>query len=490
MIAVKKITPLFAVLFTLLLVPSCEDDVTYIEVPAAEEPLITDRSNVTVVNSESIQLGTNPDDRVFKMHSTIMNQNGRVVETTLNCCAMAGVPLKGDEVDSTRTVENVTLINRGIIEVHTKDLVAQYADSIRTPAFPHRPYQYLRLLVMYAGKNSTVVNEGTINVYFDHDPELKGTVYVMGLVGGEGSSLINNGEINFYGTGSVATRLRGMATFGSDISALNNGRMTADVALSEDARMITTGGDRSNVINNGTMRLRLPGTVLCMTRYGDSNLINNNLVDITYVAPPEGYQLELGTEQALACALYEPLQASRKGMPGLLNRGTIQVRIEGNERMSPHAQAYGMFTDLMGAGAEKHEVHITNDGTIHISQSGPMEYRMAEAGFVARSTATRGACNIHLRRWKTTLRDFATEGHLFLAQGAKVNYSGGHLVLEKGDHYDASRSYSVAPEDLVFRTGGDSFRYEYSHYDHLKITPARTDLPLVWDKESQTVGFE
>lgn len=472
---------------TLLCFVSCQDD----NVPECiqeeqQEILITDESNSSIINTKEIVVGEGGEDVVFEMSSTIMNENGRVTETTLNCCAMAAVCLDGNKTDTTRTVENVTLINRGIINVHTKGLVERYIDQIQDPEHPDRLYTYLRILVMYAGKNSTVINEGTINVYFDHDPSVTSTVYVMALVAGEGSNIMNNGEINVYGNGSVATRLRGMATFGNNITAINNGTINAELDMSEDARMITTGGTNSNVINNGVMKMRMPGKILCMTRYGDSNLINNNIIDITSTAMPEGYESILGDEDYIVCGLYEPLQASRTGMPSLLNRGTIRVAIEGNERTSPVTQGYGMFCDLMAPKAEQLEVNIVNDGLITLEQSGPMRYNMAEAGFVARKVAQTGACNIRLGDWQTTLRDFSSTHDLFLAKGAKMNFSGAQLHLLKGEDY---QEYSIAPEDLLYNAGGDMFRYEYSSYDNLVVNSADSQYRINWDKEAMKVSF-
>lgn len=475
---------------TLLCFVSCQDDnIPECTQEEQQEILITDESNSSIINTKEIVVGEGGEDVVFEMSSIIMNENGRVTETTLNCCAMAAICLDGNKTDTTRTVENVTLINRGIINVHTKGLVERYIDQIQDPEHPDRLYTYLRILVMYAGKNSTVINEGTINVYFDHDPSVTSTVYVMALVAGEGSNIMNNGEINVYGNGSVATRLRGMATFGNNITAINNGTINAELDMSEDARMITTGGTNSNVINNGVMKMRMPGKILCMTRYGDSNLINNNIIDITSTAMPEGYESILGDEDYIVCGLYEPLQASRTGMPSLLNRGTIRVAIEGNERTNSATQGYGMFCDLMAPKAEQLEVNIVNDGLITLEQNGPMRYNMAEAGFVARKIAKAGACNIRLGDWQTNLRNFSSTHDLFLAKGAKMDFSGAQLHLLKGEDYQESIMYSIAPEDLLYNAGGDMFRYEYSSYDNLVVNSADSQYRINWDKEAMKVSF-
>ena len=340
---------------------------------------------------------------------------------------------------------------------------------------------------MYAGENSTVVNEGTINIYYDHDPSVAATIYVMALVVGEGSSIINNGEVHFYGTGSPATRVRGVSTFGDNISVINNGIMTAEVDMASDSRMITTGGTKSNVINNGTMQMRMPGNILCLTRYGDTNLINNSVIEVTSVNMPEEY--DEGANQ-IVCAMYEPLQASRTGMPSLVNRGTIKVAIEGSDYSKAPILGFGMYCDLMSSKAERLEVNIINEGDINLSQSGSKKYSMAEAGFVAKPAAATGACNIKLGKWQTTLRDFSQPDHLFLAMGAKVDFTGGELILKKGDNTAEGTAYSIAPEVLLYRAGGDSYRYEYTGYDYLNVQVAdSTTLSLDWDKENKTASL-
>ena len=479
----------------LFAISSCSEDEEPVFVPEEEEEiLITGESGTTVVNTKDIVLGVSEDDVVFEMTSTILTTSGRVTETTLNCCAMAGINFTDNggmlAMDTLNMVEDVVLINRGTITIHTKDLVERYKDQIQTPDDPERPYTYLRLLAMFAGTNSTIINEGIINVYFDHDPSVTSTIYVMGMNGGGNSSMINNGEIHFYGNGSVATRLRGMATFGNSISAFNNGVMTAELDMCEDARMITTGGTKSNVINDGTMQMRLPGYILCMTRYGDSNLINNGVVDLTMVDLPEGYTAVGNAENPVVCAMYDPLSGGRTQMPSLVNRGRISIAIEGSERSNSVSQGYGMYCDLMGAGGGDLQVNVINDGSIKVSQSGPVDFRMAEAGFITRPAVREETCCIKLGRWNTTLRDFSQTQDLFYGQGVNMDFGGGELLLKKGEDYVDGTSYSVAPEALLYNGGRTMFRYEYSGYENFEIKAAdESNVNLTWDKENNQVSL-
>ena len=486
----KKFIGLWFWSILLFAISSCSEDEEPVFVPEEEEEiLITGESGTTVVNTKDIVLGVSEDDVVFEMTSTILTTSGRVTETTLNCCAMAGINFTDNggmlAMDTLNTVEDVVLINRGTITIHTKDLVERYKDQIQTPDDPERPYTYLRLLAMFAGTNSTIINEGVINVYFDHDPSVTSTIYVMGMNGGGNSSMINNGEIHFYGNGSVATRLRGMATFGNSISAFNNGVMTAELDICEDARMITTGGTKSNVINDGTMQMRLPGYILCMTRYEDSNLINNGVVDLTMVDLPEGYTAVGNAENPVVCAMYDPLSGGRTQMPSLVNRGSISIAIEGSERSNSVSQGYGMYCDLMGVGGGNLQVNVINDGSIKVSQSGPVDFRMAEAGFITRPAVREETCCIKLGRWNTTLRDFSQTQDLFYGQGVNMDFGGGELLLKKGEDYVDGTSYSVAPEALLYNGGRTMFRYEYSGYENFEIKAAdESNVNLTWDKEN------
>ncbi|MDM8155070.1 hypothetical protein QUW14_12270 [Bacteroides gallinaceum] len=491
----KKFIGLWFWSILLFAISSCSEDEEPVFVPEEEEEiLITGESGTTVVNTKDIVLGVSEDDVVFEMTSTILTTSGRVTETTLNCCAMAGINFTDNggmlAMDTLNMVEDVVLINRGTITIHTKDLVERYKDQIQTPDDPERPYTYLRLLAMFAGTNSTIINEGIINVYFDHDPSVTSTIYVMGMNGGGNSSMINNGEIHFYGNGSVATRLRGMATFGNSISAFNNGVMTAELDMCEDARMITTGGTKSNVINDGTMQMRLPGYILCMTRYGDSNLINNGVVDLTMVDLPEGYTAVGNAENPVVCAMYDPLSGGRTQMPSLVNRGSISIAIEGSERSNSVSQGYGMYCDLMGAGGGDLQVNVINDGSIKVSQSGPVDFRMAEAGFITRPAVREETCCIKLGRWNTTLRDFSQTQDLFYGQGVNMDFGGGELLLKKGEDYVDGTSYSVAPEALLYNGGRTMFRYEYSGYENFEIKAAdESNVNLTWDKENNQVSL-
>ncbi len=466
---------------------SQEDEPIVPDNPEKGEVMITSQSGTTLINNKTIEVGTVGGDVMFEMISTVMTDKGRVQEFTLNCCGMGALLIKDGVQDMSVPVENVILVNKGTINIHTHDLVEKYKDEIQTPTDPDRKYKYLRMLALYAGKNSMVVNDGVINVYFDHDPDADTWVYVMGMIPGEGSTVVNNGEIHFYGNGSVATRMRAVATFADNIAVENHGIITADVEMADDSRAVTTGGSFSEVYNDGYISLRLPGTITCITRYGDTKLTNDGTIEITSTSIPAGHTSITESINKFACALYEPLQASRTGMPPMINRGTITMTIEG--MADSERRAYGILFDLQGAGGQKLNPVLVNEGIIKVNNPDPATYEMAEAGFIARPNANTGVCNIKLNTWRTCLRDFSKTDDLFKARGLKMDFSEATLLLDTDDSYVDGTTYSVAPEALMNNVGGDEYRFEYSDYDQMTIKAASDKYMLNWDKEAQTVSL-
>jgi hypothetical protein len=453
-----------------------------------EEVRFTDVSDTILINTKDIEVGKG-DDMVYSKTSSIIAVTGRTNEVTLDCYGMSAAAVKNGEMDTTRTVKNVTLINKGTINIHTKDLVEKYKSQIRTPTDTTPKYYYIRFIAMYAGKNSRVINDGVINVYYDHDPNTEFTVYSIALTADEGSTIQNNGEIHFYGNGSPRTRIRGFASMKDDITEINYGTMTADVEMAEDSRMITTGGNRNNVINNGLMKMHVSGKEIGMTRFGDSNLINNGTIDITSVEMPAGHASVLYPFDMFVCGMYEPFSVSRSDMPPIINRGSISIKMESAANSNPAWQGYGMYFEFINK-ADWLVTNIVNDGQISTSQTGPVHFNMAEAGFGSRTTGTKDVIHAKMGRWQTNLRDFSTTHDLFLAKGVNMDFSGGQLVLTKGDDYVDGTAYSVAPEALLHCVAPNSFVCTYSGYDDMTIITKDAKLTLNWDKVNKTASLK
>gem|GEM_PF-3713243 len=453
--------------------------------------ILTDRSDTTLINRDDLYIGA-ADSFVFKRESKIIVMGRQEVEATLDLTALgtAVIDTSGDfpVADTSRPVAGTTVINEGYIEVHTKHLFEKYKDLIQDPDHPDRPYKYLRIIVMNAGVNSQVINKGRIDVYFDHDQSNKSTVYVMALNGGKGSTLINYGSICFHGKGSVNTRMRGMATFGDNVNCINCGKMSVDVECLDDARLITTGGSRANIINDGIMDMKGPGRVIGMTRYGDSNLINNGMMNITTVDYPAASGIK---KMCAGCAMFEPLNRSRTSIPPMINRGNILLKSESTGATPPDRLLLGMYIDIASADANRLKPSIINEGLIKIEENGPVKIKAAEAGFIFNQWANvpeDTLCHINIGKWKTTLRDFASEKNLFIGEGVSVNYGAAELVLVKDKKKeDDQGEVSVAAEALFCRLS-EKLRYESENYGAIKVRAADPQtFETVRNTDSKTV---
>lgn len=480
--------PLWLSLFTAIVFVGCrpeEPDPT----PTKDDVLWTDVSGSTLTNTGNIVIGDMQGDLTYVRETVILSGAGRTVEVMLECPAMSAIPLTNGYEDTLRTVENVTLINKGTITIHTKNIVEHFKDKVRTTDNPDRPYYYLRLIGLFGGSNCTLINEGLIDVYFDHDKNCPFTVYCFAMIGGEGSTITNNGTIHFHGNGSPRTRLRGVGTFGDYVTSTNNGTMKAEVEMVEDSRMMTSGGSYSFFLNDGEMIMRQPGRLFGITRYGDNSVINNSLIDITSVDEPSWATGVVDEEDHCACGFFEPLNPTHQAMPQMVNNGTINVRIEGSDKTHPMTQGYGIYFDVMGPSRKV--VDVINNGTINVSQSGPQHFNMAELGIVTRLALKDDySGSIKLRNWHTTLRDFSQTKDLFLIKGGNMDFTGGKLLLERAAGYTDGTAYSVAPEALVYNAGGEGYIFTYTGYEELTIEsayPERQDLH--WDEDNQMVSL-
>lgn len=477
----------WGMLFSVCFVVSCTSDDNPVNPTPQPEPIgngqiIVSEDGGTYVNTKKIVIGLDEDDITYSRVTTILDQRGWVEETVRDCSAMAAIKLDGDKQSG--KVNNVTLINRGTIEIHTKGMVNKWRDQIQTWGDTAKPYHYVRVLGMLGeGEGNQLINEGLIDVYFDHDPAEKFRVYCFAMCGNNNSTFINRGEIRFQGTGGPLTRMRAMGTSGNNVTSINYGTMKVDVEMAEDTRFITTGGDYNDVINNGVMEARTTGRLLGMTRYGNSNIVNNGTISLTTTKMKDDFKSPLSDGDRYTAGLMENMSATRMNISPMTNRGTINVTIEETE--SEASAGYGMFFDMVAPNQAN--VTINNEGTINLKQNDPVyKHNMAEAGFVDRS-GKQGINHITIGRWFTTLRDFKSTNDLFLCHGASVNFGGAEMKFRKSEDYVYGTAYSVAPEDLLYNTGGEGDIFEYKNYESMTFSSGEDNLQANWDKEAKTV---
>ena len=144
----------------LLVFNSCDSDnddpIVGPDVPPVEKdsnaPIITSEDGSTIINTNVIEVGNEETDIVFDKITRIMSiEAGKYDEHTLNCVGMAAINLNGEDMkeqDMSNLVKDATIINKGTINVHTKDYVAKYEKMIQDPENKDRKFKYLRVLAM------------------------------------------------------------------------------------------------------------------------------------------------------------------------------------------------------------------------------------------------------------------------------------------------------------------------------------------------------
>ena len=451
------------------------------------KPLLIDRGDTVIISYGDINVGNVDDDVVFGMTSTIMTPHGKDKGATINCIGIGAAVLVegeggGKRVDMSAEPTNVTIVNRGTITVHTKDLYEKFKADLWTRTDTLK-YEYLRVLPLYVGKNSKVINEGIINVYFDHDETSPCTVYTMALVAGDGGQIVNSGEIHFYGKGSNYTRMRGVATFANNITVVNDGIMTAEVEMAEDSRGITTGGTLSNVINNGTIDFKLPGTLFGMTRFGNSNIVNNGKIHLTSLNRPAG--LEDNFYQV--AGIYEPISGATQNIPTglstIINRGDITIDISGDGVVNTDRTCFGIYLDVQAGTTEviKHfNVNITNDSLITINNFTGNPCKAAELGGISRIYKEKNVkLYLSVGNWKTKIRDFKTD-NLFYGTGVNMNLGASKFTFLPGEKYTFGTPCSVS--DFLAGEGN-----ELSPVTSANFEATNANYPFVFDETEQTI---
>jgi hypothetical protein len=354
---------------------------------------------------------------------------------------------------------NATLVNEGVIEIHLDEMVKAYKDQVKSsPKDEKGIYRFVKCFAMAAGKDSMLINNGVIKVYFDYDKESDTPVYGETLLAGENSTIINNGEIQLLSNGSFNTQARAIAVPADNMTIINNGQISLDMERASTIRILATTGIGGSILNYGKISVKAPGRIMTVARFADTHLMNSGEIDIVSKAMfIENKVSFLYQSYPLACAFYEHCLPNKMTLAPIINSGTIKVHLEGSEASTPHAVVFGIYSEMVG---EEKQVHIfENTGTIHVSKSGPYDFLVAEMGNNVQS-AKDFPYQIEIRKWKTTNRDFAKTKDLFACSSGIYDFSKAELVNENDE------SIPVTTEGLVFQREeaaerGDTCRIEH-----------------------------
>lgn len=425
--------------------------------------------NLTVTE-QSLRVGSGAYG-VNRSHIVITRpQTGNIADITEQAIA-AGQVLNGrnialygmaaltdDEANPGRhhLAPNATLINEGIIEIHLDEMVKAYKEQVKaTPDAPKGLYRFIKCFAMAAGKDSMLINEGVIRIYFDQDIDSETPVYGETLLAGENSTIINNGEIQLVGNGSYATQARAIAVPANNLTIINNGKISLDMERASTIRVLATTGLGGAIVNKGSIEVKSSGRIMTIARFANTHILNEGTVDIVSKARFIEQKVSfLYQSYPLACAFYEHSFPNAMTVPPIINTGTVKVHLEGSEASTPHAVAFGIYSEMVGKEEQAHRME--NTGSITVTKSGPYDFLVAELGANVQS-AKNFPYHIEIGEWRTAARDFAETKDLFVCNSGLFDFAHASLVLEGEALPD------VKAEDLVWQRKeaqerGDTFQ--------------------------------
>ena len=380
-------------------------------------------------------------------HGNIPNQPGVKVKN-IALCALAALEDNPEQPGAKRLASGATLINRGVIDIHFKEIYDLYMERKAKSDDPHNyNNDTVRCYAMAAGADSLLVNEGTINVHMDQDIEAEVSLYGCAIWANAHSLMINRGDINFIGDGSWQSYIRGVGSMDSRLQIINEGRITVDLKRAYQTRILHTAGQYGSLTNNGSICVRTGGRIMVLGCLAGTRMTNNGTIDITSLATflenkvSYHYQFD-----PLATAFYEHFLPNDLPTCPAVNRGTIRVHLLGTEASGANAVAFGFYCHQVGTKGETPVHTMVNEGTIVVTQEGPVRYHTAEVGVNMQSVGD-FPVRIKIGHWRTKARDFDKTHDLFICRSAQFDLS--EMSLELIDV--PAGGIDIRPLDLVYQ---------------------------------------
>ena len=352
---------------------------------------------------------------------------------------------------------NATLINEGIIEIHLAEMEKAFKAQVKSsPKDTEGIYRFIKCFAMAAGKDSLLINEGIICIHFDQDPDSDTPIYGETLLAGENSTLINRGEIRLIGNGSFNTQARVIAVPANNMTIINEGNIMLDMERASTIRILATTGLGGSIINQGNISVKSSGRIMTIARFADTHLLNEGVVDIVsrarYIENKVSF---LYQSFPLACAFYEHCLPNSVPMPPIVNNGTVRVHLEGSDASTPHAVAFGIYSEMVGKEEQTHRME--NTGSITVTKSGPYDFLVAEVGVNVQSTKD-FPYHVEIGEWHTEAHNFIETKDLFVCNSGIFDFAHTRLTL-----MGVNVALDVKAESLVYQRGeamqrGDTFQ--------------------------------
>ena len=419
---------------------------TYVNEQVSHEALVVGRGGYAV-NYGHLDISRPEGINYFEYkHQNIPNQPGVVVKN-IAICGMAALEDNPDQPGSKMLADHATLINRGVIDIRFSEIYALYKQNKDRSDDPTNfNNDTVRCYAMAAGADSMLINEGTINVHMDQDIDAEVSLYGCAMWANARSLMINRGIIRFLGNGSWQSYIRGVGSMDSHLQVINEGEISVDLKRAYQTRILHTAGQYGSLLNDGVINVRTGGRIMVLGCLAGTRMTNNGEINITslatYLENKVSYHYQF---DPLATAFYEHFLPNDLPTCPALNRGCIRVYLLGSEVSGPNAVAFGFYCHQVGAARGETPVHVMeNEGSIEVTQEGPVHYNIAEVGVNMQSVGD-VPVTVKIGRWKTKARNFAETHDLFACRSAKFDLSEMQLSLV-GENLQ-----SIDPAQLVYQ---------------------------------------
>ena len=350
----------------------------------------------------------------------------------------------------------INFTNDGVINLHFKDTVKNFAEDFNRVGDETRKYNVVMAWPVFAGSYSRLVNNGDINIFYDQeDKKATYKLLVHAMHAGNNSAVINNGHINIKGAGSPGTEAHGLTCDHSFMEIENNGSIVIDVKNSYMTRAFLTVGRDSSVVNNGKIFNRSDCVVFSMLGSVSTKVINNGTITtisaghISSKVPDQTPDFVASASGAYGMT-YSPKPL--KGINCMINRGKVISKVQADKNSRPDSIAAGML--IMNASNDPSLVTLENTGIIEVSSNikpnKDNNYLVRAAEISINSLVpTWKDTNVAISTWATNLRDFGKKKDFIQARNCSIDFGNTKIVLRADKNYKLGTVYTISPETLI-----------------------------------------
>ena len=388
----------------------------------------------------------------------------------------------------------IELTNDGIINMHSRNIVREYESQLDIAGDDSRKYDAFIGWGMLVGKHSKVVNNGTINIYFDHtNTNANYTVMMRPMYANEYSTMINNGTVKATGKGNLGAEVRGVSTGHGNMTMENNGTIYLDVEKSFLSRAFLSLGDGGRVINSGTIYNKSTCNAFGMVAGIGTELLNAGKVTVISTgqnpAKVPGFHSDFTLVNTGAYGMtYSPKKFD--GDSNILNAGKLIVQIQGNKNSNPLAVAAGI--NVMNAQNSEKLLILENTGVIEVSSTikpSKENNYLVRASEIAINTLMKKWENTHVAvgTWATTLRDFGSKKDFIQARNCFIDFSNAKFILREDKNYKVGTVYKISPETLIAPLDGKTLadsRIVVTGFDSITFSAENPNLKVSVNKNS------